>query len=43
MDVDEESEQNLDLAKLNTPACAFIRGFCAYAVCTELECIGPST
>ena len=42
MDVDEESDQNVDLAPLDTPKSAFIRGFDSYAINTQIACAGPN-
>ena len=42
MNVDECSRlQFRQLAKLDTSARAFIRGFCAYATSTKILCAGP--
>ena len=40
MNVDKDSNQNVDLALMNTSALAFIGGFCPHAMRIKTSCDG---
>ena len=42
MDVDEDSDQNLDLALPNMSVWAIIRGICVYGLSTKIVCADPN-